>query len=235
MTGIFERKEQKYLLTAGQRRALEKVLLRYMKEDEHGESIIRNVYFDTDTGILVRRSLEKPVYKEKLRIRSYRKTGEDDKAFLELKKKYKGIVYKRRIEVNEREFYEYLQGKRLFPEPGQIAGEIDYFCRFYQTIKPRIYLSYERCAFFGISDDSLRITFDRNIRWRTDRLSLSEEAGGEDILADGMSLMEIKAASAMPLWLVDQLNTLKIRQTSFSKYGNAYKSYISEKGEIRYA
>lgn len=235
MTGIFERKEQKYLLTAGQRRMLEKILLRYMKEDEYGESIIRNVYFDTDTGILVRRSLEKPVYKEKLRIRSYKKTGEEDKVFLELKKKYKGIVYKRRIEVKENAFYDYLEGKREFPERGQIADEIDYFCRFYQTIQPRIYLSYERCAYFGINDDGLRITFDRNIRWRTDRLSLSCEAGGEDILAEGMSLMEIKAANAMPLWLVDQLNALKIRQTSFSKYGNAYKSYISEKGEIRYA
>ena len=235
MAGTFERKEQKYLLTKEQRAALEKVLPRYMKEDAHGESIIRNVYFDTDTGLLIRRSLEKPVYKEKLRIRSYKQLKGEDRAFLELKKKYKGIVYKRRIEVNEAEFLAYLNGEREFPEEGQIADEIDYFCRFYKTIGPRVYLCYDRCAYYGKNDDDFRVTFDRNIRWRTDGLSLTCEAGGEDLLGEGESLMEIKAANAMPLWMVDQLGKLGIRKVSFSKYGNAYVNFAERKGAIRYA
>ena len=235
MGEIFERKEQKYLITGAQLEALEGLLPHYMKEDEHGESVIRNIYFDTDTGLLIRKSLEKPVYKEKIRMRSYRRVPEEEKSFLELKKKYKGIVYKRRIEVAEKDFLEYLEGKRPFPEQGQIASEIDYFCRFYRTIRPRMYLCYDRCACFGKEDSGFRITFDRNICWRTCGLSLAEEPWGEELLEEGMSLMEIKAAGAMPLWLVSFLNSQGIRKTSFSKYGTAYSQYALMKGSIRYA
>lgn len=235
VTAKFKRKEQKYLLTKEQREAVERAMAEYMKEDEFGESIIRNVYFDTDTGLLCRRSLEKPLYKEKLRIRSYCQLKEGKKAFLELKKKYKGIVYKRRINIDETEFYEYLDGKRPFPEEGQIAKEIDYFCKMYKTIQPRMYLCYDRCAYFGKDDPDFRVTFDRNIRWRTSGLSLSEEAGGEDLLEEGMSLMEIKAADAMPLWMVKVLTEQKIMRISFSKYGTAYTRLAEMRGTIKYA
>lgn len=235
MAGTFERKEQKYILTDKQRKALERVLAYYMTEDVHGESIIRNVYFDTDNGLLIRRSLEKPVYKEKLRIRSYRQLGDGEKAFLELKKKYKGIVYKRRIEIRENEFLDYLEGKREFPEEGQIADEIDYFCRFYSGIRPRVFLCYDRCAYYAKTDSDFRVTLDHNIRWRTDSLSLSCEAGGEDLLGEGESLMEVKSANAMPLWFVGLIIRLKIRKASFSKYGNAYLTYYERKGSIQYA
>lgn len=235
MTVKFKRKEIKYLLTEEQRTVVEQAMENYMKEDEFGESIIRNVYFDTATGLLCRRSLEKPLYKEKLRIRSYGRLKAGTKAFLELKKKYKGIVYKRRIEIREDEFYEYLEGKRPFPEEGQIAKEIDYFCRMYKTIQPRMYLSYDRCAYYGNDDPDFRVTFDRNIRWRTDRLSLSEEADGEDLLGEGMSLMEIKAADAMPLWMVRVISEQGIRKGSFSKYGTAYTRLAEMRGTIQYA
>lgn len=235
MADTFERKEQKYLLTSFQRKVLEQAFSDHMVEDVHGESLIRNIYFDTESGLLIRRSLDKPVYKEKLRLRSYKQLTDKDKAFLELKKKYKGIVYKRRIEVEERAFLDYLEGKQSFPAEGQIADEIDYFCRFYQEICPRVYLCYERCAYYGKDDGNFRITFDRNIRWRTEDLSLTSEAGGEDLLAEGESLMEVKAANAMPLWFVELLSRLKLRKASFSKYGNAYLQFIERKGSIRYA
>ncbi|MBR6231412.1 MAG: polyphosphate polymerase domain-containing protein [Lachnospiraceae bacterium] len=231
MPNIFKRSEVKYLLTAEQRRAVEAVLKDHMIPDEHGESTIRNIYFDTPSWQLIRNSIEKPVYKEKLRMRSYKRTSESDKVFLELKKKYDGIVYKRRIEVREKDFADYLDGKREFPEKGQIADEIDYFCRFYKKLVPAVYLCYDRCALFDKDDESLRITFDRNIRWRTYGVSLTEEAGGTDILDEGMSLMEIKAADAMPLWLVKVLNENNIRKVSFSKYGTAYRQML-EGGNI---
>lgn len=235
MTGIFQRKEQKYLITDRQRAAVEAVLADHMREDEHGESTIRNIYFDTVTGLLIRRSDEKPVYKEKLRLRSYRQLEPEQDAFLELKKKYRGIVYKRRIEVREDAFFEYLDGKQPFPAEGQIAREIEYCCRFYKDLRSRMFLSYDRCALYGKEDPELRITFDRNIRWRTDRLSLAEEADGEELLEEGQSLMEIKAEGGMPLWLVDVLTENRIRRISFSKYGTAYRQYTEMKGSIRYA
>ena len=226
MPDIFKRSEIKYLLTASQRAAVESAMKDHMIPDEHGESTIRNIYFDTPSWQLIRNSIEKPVYKEKLRMRSYKRTSEGDKVFLELKKKFDGIVYKRRIEVREKDFMDYLDGKREFPGKGQIASEIDYFCRFYGKLLPAVYLCYDRCAFFDKDDHDLRITFDRNIRWRTSDVSLTEAEGGTDILEDGMSLMEIKAADAMPLWLVKVLNDNNIRKISFSKYGTAYNKML---------
>ena len=93
----FERRELKYRITDAQRAALEAAFDARMVPDEHGESTICNIYYDTADYRLIRASLEKPAYKEKLRLRSYGVTEPGGEVFLELKKKYKGIVYKRRI------------------------------------------------------------------------------------------------------------------------------------------
>ncbi|HPD88866.1 MAG TPA: polyphosphate polymerase domain-containing protein [Oscillospiraceae bacterium] len=223
---IFERHELKFLINEWQRRFLEQALRERIVPDPHGESTVCNVYYDTPDFRLIRASLEKPVYKEKLRLRSYGPALPDDPVFLELKKKYRGIVYKRRISVTEQEAVDFLNGAASLPEESQISREIDYFVQFYQDLGPAMYLSYDRAAFFSREDPDLRVTFDKKIRWRTEDLRLSEKPGGASILAPGQSLMEIKAADAIPLWLVDLLNEGQIRQISFSKYGRAYMSML---------
>ncbi|HPR39486.1 MAG TPA: polyphosphate polymerase domain-containing protein [Oscillospiraceae bacterium] len=225
---IFERHELKFLINEWQRRFLEEALRERIVPDPHGESTVCNVYYDTPDFRLIRTSLEKPVYKEKLRLRSYGPVLPDEPVFLELKKKYRGIVYKRRISVTEQEAVDFLNGAAPLPEESQIGREIDYFVQFYQDLGPAMYLSYDRAAFFSREDPDLRVTFDKKIRWRTEDLRLSEKPGGASILAPGQSLMEIKAADAIPLWLVDLLNEGRIRQISFSKYGRAYMSMLEE-------
>lgn len=225
---IFERHELKFLINEWQRRFLEEALRERIVPDPHGESTVCNVYYDTPDFRLIRTSLEKPVYKEKLRLRSYGPVLPDEPVFLELKKKYRGIVYKRRISVTEQEAVDFLNGAAPLPEESQIGREIDYFVQFYQDLGPAMYLSYDRAAFFSREDPDLRVTFDKKIRWRTEDLRLSEKPGGASILAPGQSLMEIKAADAIPLWLVDLLNEGQIRQISFSKYGRAYMSMLEE-------
>lgn len=176
---IFKRHELKYLVSAEQREFIESEFARYMIPDEHGESTICNIYYDTPDFRLIRRSLEKPVYKEKLRLRSYGTASKDEKVFLELKKKYKGIVYKRRISLNCDEAQEILENGERFPENSQIAKEINYFLDFYGDIFPAVYLCYDRTAYFGADDPDLRITFDRNISWRTEDINLKVEPYGE--------------------------------------------------------
>ena len=122
---IFKRHELKYLVSAEQREFIESEFARYMIPDEHGESTICNIYYDTPDFRLIRRSLEKPVYKEKLRLRSYGTASKDEKVFLELKKKYKGIVYKRRISLNCDEAQDALKNGERLPENSQIAKEIN--------------------------------------------------------------------------------------------------------------
>ena len=107
----FERRELKYRITDAQRAALEAAFGTQMIPDEHGESTICNIYYDTADYRLIRASLEKPAYKEKLRLRSYGVTEPGGEVFLELKKKYKGIVYKRRITLPEDAAGEFIAGR----------------------------------------------------------------------------------------------------------------------------
>jgi len=218
----FERSEKKYLLDEDQYRALREQLQPRMEEDAYGEYTVCNLYFDTEHNDLIRRSIEKPRYKEKMRLRSYGTVSGDDKVFLEIKKKYKGVVYKRRIKIPYREAVAYIYDGVPPSKTGQIFNEIDYFIKFYGC-KPKLFLSYDRVALCGIGEEkALRITFDRNIRSRTDRLDLAIPPDGEQLLPDKTWLMEIKAPGAMPMWLTELLTTLKIYPTSFSKYGRIY-------------
>ncbi len=220
--GTFQRHEVKFLLDSHQRSALERAMRGHMEADAYGESTICSLYYDTPDSRLIRRSLEKPDYKEKLRLRSYGAAKPDGKIFVELKKKYGGVVYKRRISMTEREATRFLAGNGAPPEDSQIGREIEYFLDFYQTLEPSMYLCYDRIAYFCPADENLRITFDRNIRWRTDGLTLTAPPRGEQLIRPDQSLLEIKTGTAMPLWLVNALNENGIRRTSFSKYGRAY-------------
>ncbi len=229
----FQRREIKYLLDARQRAMLEQAFRGRMAPDPHGESTICNIYYDTPDFRLVRASLEKPVYKEKLRMRSYGRAQEEDAVFLELKKKYDGIVYKRRISLPQRAAARYMAGLAPLPEESQVGRELDYFRRFYGSLVPAVYLCYDRSPFFAVDDPDFRATFDRNIRFRQEELSLTAAPGGAALLLPGQSLFEVKVAEAIPLWLAEALDRAGIRQASFSKYGEAYKTiYAERKGVI---
>ena len=167
----FERYEKKYFLTPAGQKALLQIIAPYIKMDFYGKYTICNLYYDTPDWRLIRASLEKPVYKEKLRVRSYGVPALDGKVFAELKKKYKGVVYKRRITVPVAEVQPLLAGQRPLADYGQIGREIAWFQQLYDA-RPRVFIGYDRIAFAGVADPELRITFDTNIRWRTTQLEL---------------------------------------------------------------
>lgn len=218
---VFERTEKKYIITLAQRKALLEKIQQYIKPDEFGESTVNSLYFDTDDYRMIRRSIEKPVYKEKLRLRSYGTPKQDSKVFLELKKKYNGVVYKRRQTLRYPQAMAYVH-QHIMPNQSQIMKEIDWAMRFYKDLKPRMLIAYDRTAFYSKTDRELRLTFDRNVRFRTDHLDLSKGSFGERILPPQQCIMEIKALGNMPLWLVRALSELEIFPGSFSKYGTAY-------------
>lgn len=220
---IFKRYELKYLLTVRQKKQFLEVMKPYMKLDQYGHSTIRNIYYDTDTYRLIRRSLEKPAYKEKMRVRSYVKADGKSSVFVELKKKYKSVVYKRRIVMPEHQAVDWLSGAIPCPQESQISREIDYFCSFYETLHPTVWLSYEREAFYSLDGDDFRVTFDENILYRTNDLSLDTEIYGTPLLQEGLVLMELKTPGGIPLWMTHFLADQQIQKTSFSKYGTAYQ------------
>ena len=161
---VFRRRELKFLLDGRQREELEQLLREYMVPDKYGRSTICNLYYDTEDFRLIRHSLEKPVYKEKLRLRSYGVVEPGTDVFLEMKKKYQGIVYKRRMQVTEEEAKAFMERSAPLPQDNQIGRELIYFRDFYGDLEPRVHLSYEREAWFGKEDAGFRMTLDQNIR-----------------------------------------------------------------------
>lgn len=228
----FERTELKYLITRSEQERLLATIRPYIQADEFGHTTIRNIYFDTENHLLIRRSLEKPVYKEKLRVRSYERATADSPVFVELKKKYKSIVYKRRLILTEAEAMRWLGGEALRNGRGQVADEIDYVLQFYGELIPSVFLSYERDAYLAREDSHLRITFDTNILFRETDLSLRVPPYGTQLLDCDTVMMEIKTAGPMPLWLSHYLSEASIYKNSFSKYGSAYKLLQTRDGQI---
>lgn len=221
-TYIFRRVEKKYMLTREQYEYLIGAIAPYMAPDNYGETEIRNIYFDNPDNELIETSLRKPEYKEKLRLRSYGTPGADSTVFFEIKKKYRGVVYKRRISMKLREAYDYIGGGSL-PESigGNIPAEIDYMMNRYR-LSPKAYISYRRVAWAGKDNPDLRITFDRDITSRYDDVRLESQADGHRVLPDDTYLMEIKIPGAMPLWLAHVLSEKNIFPHSFSKFGTAH-------------
>ena len=223
---IFKRYEIKYIITLEQKEKIIEAMKDYMALDKYGRSSIRNIYFDTDSYRLINRSIDKPLYKEKLRIRSYGKASADGAVFVELKKKYDGVVYKRRIAMSYETAMAWTAESAPCPVDTQISREIKYFLKFYETLKPRAFLSYEREAYYQKNGKDFRVTFDDNILFRTTDLSLDSDVYGEPLLEEGQVLMELKCSGGIPLPFVKVLSREKIYKTSFSKYGTGYKRFI---------
>lgn len=221
-TYIFKRVEKKYMLTREQYEYLTKAIAPYMEIDRYGETEIRNIYFDNSDNELIETSLLKPEYKEKLRLRSYGVPSADSTVFFEIKKKYRGVVYKRRISMKLREAYDYIDGGNL-PDniSGNIPAEIDYMVRRYR-LSPKAFIGYRRVAWAGKDNPDLRITFDRELTSRYGDTRLESTAKGNMILPEDNYLMEIKIPGAMPLWLAHVLSEKNIFPHSFSKFGTAH-------------
>lgn len=231
---IFKRYELKFMLTLEQKELILKTIEPHMALDKYGRTTIRNLYFDTDDFLLIRRSIEKPTYKEKLRVRSYDIATDDSEVFVELKKKFKHVVYKRRIVMPHKEAMAWLTGECQQERHTQICDEVDYFLEFYKNLHPTVYLSYEREAYYSKDGSDFRVTFDDNILCRETQLSLSEEPYGTPVLEEGKVLMELKCSGAVPMWLTKVLSENRIFKTSFSKYGTAYRNLIFPKLNFKY-
>lgn len=240
----FKRYEKKFLINESQYNELIPKLLDYMNPDKYCQNnntySIYNIYYDTENNDVIRHSISKPYYKEKLRLRSYKvPTSKDDKVFLELKKKINGIVSKRRLSLTLGEAYEFLYNQKR-PDvkdyiDNQVLNEIDYYLSK-TKVYPKVFIAYERNAFFCKNNPDFRVTFDSKVLTRRNHLLLEKGSFGEDVVGSGRYLMEVKILGSIPLWFTRILSELKIYPTHFSKYGNEYMNYCldnKQNNEIR--
>lgn len=225
----FKRYEKKYLLNPEQYSVLKAEIDKHFIPDKYGETTICNLYLDTSDYVLIRRSVDKPVFKEKARLRTYGTPVDDTTAFVEVKRKFNSIVYKRRIHMDYLNALSFVNGVDCALDETQISKEIKYLFDYYGDIRPRFYISYDRCAFFYKETSDIRITFDKNLIWRDYDLDLRSGPYGDNLLPDGYTLMEIKVPNTVPLWLAKLLSELKIYPRSFSKVGTAYKTMLAKK------
>ncbi len=211
----FKRYELKYLLNKKEKEEILLAMKPHMKLDDYGRTVIRNIYFDTENFRLIRRSLEKPVYKEKLRIRSYKPVQITDPVFVEIKKKYKSVVYKRRLLLPEKTVMESFRTGEPLPVCSQIGDEIQYFREYYKNLQPSVFLSYEREAFYSLDGSDFRVTFDENILYRRNDISLGSEIYGHPLLGKQQTLMVIKTSGGIPLWMSETLTKHHLYKKSF--------------------
>ena len=223
----FERIEKKFRLSAWQYEAILPLLQDRMERDAYGETAVCNIYYDTPDYSLIRRSIERPFFKEKLRLRSYGIPKENDPVFVEIKRKLDGIGYKRRIRVPFGEAKKLLGGEKIACDDPQIGEELLAFVERYHPI-PMVFLTYRRFAMTAKDDPDFRVTFDRDLCFRTENPEKPGEDGMTPILKDDSeAVMEIKALGAIPLWLTDAMSELKIRQVPFSKIGECFSRHIA--------
>lgn len=218
---IFRRVEIKYVLDEEQYQRIQTKISSFVEKDKYYYSTIGNLYFDTANDDLILKSIEKPEFKEKLRVRCYGVPDENSEVFFELKNKYKGIVGKRRNVMTLKDFYKYLE-TGAYDENDQIMKELVYHVNYYKAY-PKIYIAYDRYSYKGKNDENFRITFDSNLRSRRDDLRLDYGSDGELYFDTPHYIMEVKSLGSMPLWFTKILSEEKIYKVSFSKYGDIYK------------
>ena len=222
----FRRHEKKYLMSREKYERLWQELSGRLRPDEYFSSTVCSLYYDTRDYSLIRHSIQKPVYKEKLRLRSYGVPGPEDEVFVELKKKFKGIVYKRRVELPLEQAEDWLGGGPA-PDDSQISHEIDWVLQRYE-LSPKIVICCDREAWVDRDEPELRFTFDKNIRYREDELLLSAGCHGQPLLEEGSVLMEIKMPESSPIWLAELLSRVEVFPAGFSKYGRCYEHRLME-------
>ena len=219
---VMQRVEWKYILSAEQTEFFCERLKGHMEPDAYGLTTISSLYYDTPDRMLIRASIEKPEFKEKIRLRAYGRATNESPVYLELKRKAFGIVYKRRVQATIREADAFMRGDLDLDENGQIDREITYFRDYYKKLEPACMILYDRTAYYEQEGD-LRLTIDRNPRYRTDALSFDHAPVGIPLLAPGDTILEIKVQDTIPLWLVRILSEGNIKRGSISKYGEAYR------------
>ena len=219
---VMQRIEWKYILSAEQTEFFRERLKGHMEPDAYGLTTIQSLYYDTPDRRLVRTSIEKPEFKEKIRLRAYGRATDASPVFLELKRKAFGIVYKRRVQATVPEVKRFFAGEPVLDEDGQIDREMIYFRDYYKKLEPTCMILYDRTAYYE-PDGDLRLTIDRNPRYRTDALSFDHAPVGIPLLAPGDTILEIKVQDTIPLWLVRILSEGNIKRGSISKYGEAYR------------
>ena len=228
---VFRRTEKKYLLNEQQYSELFKQIEPYLLKDKYHKSTICNIYYDTTNNDLITSSIEKPPYKEKVRLRSYGIPSMDSQVFLEIKKKYNGIVGKRRVDIKLSDFYNYINNNVIPTCNKQIMEEIDYCFKKYK-LNPSLFIAYDRLSYYSKENSSLRITIDTNIRNRVEDLNLELGDSGFLYFKDKTYLMEVKVLGSFPLWFVNAMSSLNIYPVSFSKYGKIYEKLIKEERNV---
>lgn len=231
---VFNRYELKYIVNKALYKELLQALQGHVFMDKHGDQdgyyMVMNLYYDTADHLFFNETVNRQQFRQKLRLRGYNHINRDSNVFLEIKKKYRGVVYKRRTLLKLPEAYAFLadtlskKDYSLYDASNtQILGEVDFLKQFYQ-LEPKVIVSYDRQAFQGIHEEDLRVTFDRNLLKRETDLRIESRSDGELFMDPSLYVLEVKVNDRIPLWLSHILNDFQCWRQGYSKYTSSYNS-----------
>ncbi len=222
---IFTRREQKYLITRTQYEMLVELMMPYMRYDKfgvNGRYTVTSLYFENRSHQIYFETKNKLEFRQKLRLRIYDDTDINGTAFFEIKQKHNRVVNKRRTALPLKEAYRYIyywpdRLESYRPSNLQIMKEIHHFRTFY-GLEPEMVISYDRHAFHCLDDPDLRVTFDFNLRCRSDDLQIEHGPHGAHFIAPDLVILEVKVTHSVPLWLTRFLQILNCEQRGASKF-----------------
>ncbi|MBQ6396095.1 polyphosphate polymerase domain-containing protein [Candidatus Saccharibacteria bacterium] len=237
-----ERTEEKYLISKSTKTNLLKLISKHLEKDQSIKEQVLRLYFDTKHSDLALRSMERPEFREKIRVRAYNVPKRSSPVFFEVKSKVdlglKKLGNKRRLVLPLKDFYAFLnKGENLEllaarasendPQQLQVARELTYLFSYYQ-LEPKVIVSADRTAYTEKNNINFRLTFDERLRFRETDLRLEKGSAGEKFFSgpnksEENIVMEVKTMNSMPLWFVSALSELKIYSVRFSKYGKIYQ------------
>lgn len=234
----FKRKESKYIVDKKVFALLELDLKKYMVADDYAQSTITNIYFDNDRFEMIQDAIAKKYGREKVRMRVYdTNPSENSQAFLEIKQKENKIGFKYRLTSTPLAVMNYVE-KGLVDQTitdEKVTSKLLALRERYGTIKPKMYISYDRVSFKGKEDKKVRVTVDQHLLYRADYVDMKKGKFGNHLLDPNKLIMEVKVPEEQPIWLVELLEKYQIEKQSFSKYGNAYRLTQASRGGEQHA
>ncbi len=239
---VFNRYELKFILDKSMAQEMIQALKGHVMLDQYGDGEgfyrIINLYYDTEDHLFFHETVNRQEFRQKLRLRAYNKVSIDTPVFLEIKKKYDGVVYKRRTMLTLQDAYAFLakgqeqQDYSVYDASNvQILGEVAFLKRFY-SLAPKVVVSYDRQAFLGIKENDLRITFDSNLRKRESDLKLESGPWGELFMDASSYILEIKVNGRIPLWLAQILSGFQCWRQGYSKYTSSYNAELFQQEQL---
>lgn len=207
------------------RHSISKLLEPDSNNEENGYRVL-SLYYDSPDLVWFWDKVEGERIRTKMRLRIYPKNGLENvqSGYVELKLKTGHLVHKKRIHLEIEQAIGLCRGNQA----DTVRDSDKLFCEEIEalvstlSLRPTAITSYRRIAYTsGETHQRLRVTFDSLCKGRVNDLGILSNASSFSFLPEDMGIMELKTGSSIPVWLLEMLQSNRVRINRMSKYCTA--------------